>query len=157
MHERLGQLARAARALHQDLGHEPAVEELAEALDCSVEQIHTMQASRRPELSLDTPLAGGEARLEEFLADDTVINPFEATIEAQRDAAIAQCLEALSPREALIVRARFGLGGGEMQTLEEIGQVLQISRERVRQIEAGALEKLRHLLRHRQLNDFLNN
>jgi RNA polymerase primary sigma factor len=116
-----------------------------------------MEASRRPALSLDMPVAGGEARLEEFLADDTVINPFEAAIGAERTASIAQYLQTLSPREAFIVRARFGLGGGEVQTLEEIGQVLQISRERVRQIEAGALEKLRHLLRHRQLHDFLNN
>jgi RNA polymerase sigma factor (sigma-70 family) len=157
VHERMGRLTRTARELHQDRGHEPTAEELAEALDCSVEQIHTMQANRRPAVSLDTPLAGGQGHVGEFVADHTSISPFEAAIGAERTASIAQYLQTLSPREAFIVRARFGLGGGEVQTLEEIGQVLQLSRERVRQIEARALEKLRHLLRHRQLHDFLNN
>jgi RNA polymerase sigma factor (sigma-70 family) len=157
LHERMGQLTRAARALHQDLGHEPTAEELAEALDCPVEQIHTMEASRRPALSLDMPVAGGQGHVREFVADHTFLSPFEAAMEAQRATSIAQCLQALSPREAFIVRERFGLGGAEVQTLEEIGQVLRISRERVRQIEARALEKLRRLLRQRQLHDFLNN
>jgi RNA polymerase primary sigma factor len=130
---------------------------LAKALDCPVEHIRTTQASGLTALSLDTPVIGAEGHLGEFLADHTFLSPLEATIETQRDAAITQCLEALEPREAFIVRARFGLGGGEGQTLEAIGQVLQISRERVRQIEAQALKKLRHLLRQRQVNDFLNN
>jgi RNA polymerase primary sigma factor len=157
IHERMGQLTRAARALHQDLGHEPTAEELAKALDCSVEQVRAMEASQRPVWSLDTPLVEGQGQLEEFIADHTFLSPFEVAFEAERAASIAQYLQALSPREAFIVRARFGLDGGEPQTLEEIGQGLRISRERVRQIEAGALQKLRHLWRHRQLNDFLNN
>jgi len=157
LHERMSQLTRASRRLRQELEHEPTAEELATVLDCSVEQIHTMEASRRPTLSLDTPLAGGEGHLAEFLADQSFLSPLEAAIAAERAASITQYLQALSPREAFIVRARFGLGGEEPQTLEEIGQTLRISRERVRQIESGALEKLRRLMRHRQLSDFLNN
>lgn len=157
VHERMGQLTRTARALHQDLEHEPTAEELAEALDCSVEQIRTIEASRRPAVSLETPVAGGQGCLRELMADHSCLSPLEAAIEAERAATVAQCLQALNPREAFILRARFGLSDGQVQTLEEIGQVLQISRERVRQIEARALENLRLLLRHRQLNDFLNN
>jgi len=157
VHERMGQLTRAAQALHQDLEHDPTTEELAKALDCSVEQIRAMEASRRPAVSLDTPVADGQRRLGEFVADHSFLSPLQAAIDAERAAAVAQCLQALSPREALIVRARFGLSDGRVQTLEEIGQALQISRERVRQIEARALEQLRHLFRQRQLRSVLEN
>jgi RNA polymerase sigma factor (sigma-70 family) len=157
VHERMGQLTRAAQALHQDLEHDPTTEELAKALDCSVEQIRAMEASRRPAVSLDTPVADGQRRLGEFVADHSFLSPLQAAIDAERAAAVAQCLQALSPREALIVRARFGLSDGRVQTLEEIGQALQISRERVRQIEARALDKLRHLFRQRQLRSVLEN
>jgi RNA polymerase primary sigma factor len=157
VHERIGQLTRGAQALHQDLEHEPTAEELAKALDCSVGQIHTMQASRQAAVSLDTPVGNGQSRLGELMADPAALNPFEAAFEAERDATVAHYLQALSLREALILRARFGLDHGQGQTLEEIGQALRISRERVRQIEAAALEKLRSLFRHHQLNDALNN
>jgi len=157
MHERIGQLTRAAQALHQDLEHEPTADELAKASDYSVEQIHAMKASRQPAVSLDAPVGGGQGSLGDILADHTVLSPFEAALEAERDATVAHYLQALSPREAFILRARFGIDNGQGQTLEEIGHRLQISRERVRQIEAGALEKLRRLFQHHQQHAVLEN
>jgi RNA polymerase primary sigma factor len=145
VHERLSQLTRASQALSQDLEHEATADELATALHCSVEQIHTVEASRHPAVSLEAPVGEGQGPLGELLADHTVRSPFEAALEAERDATVAHYLHALNPREAMILRARFGFDDGQGQTLEEIGHVLQLSRERVRQIEARALEKLRRL------------
>jgi RNA polymerase sigma factor (sigma-70 family) len=105
--------------------------------DNSLEQLTRLQRSPRPQSSFESPL--------------------EEAIEAERAASVAQCRQALSPREALIMRARFGLSGGQVHTLEEIGQPLQIRRVRVRQIEARALEKLWHLCHQRQLRSVLEN
>ena len=151
VHERLGRLQRMTQALQQRLEREPTAQELAEALDVSVETIHAMQASRKPVLSLETLVAEGEARLGDFLADHTVLSPVEAAIDAELTRDVQSCLNALSPREALILRARVGLDTGEGRTLEDIGRELQLSRERVRQIERRALEKLRQPSHHRRL------
>jgi RNA polymerase primary sigma factor len=139
------------QTLQQRLEREPTAQELAEALDVSVETIHAMQASRQPVLSLETLVAEGEAHLGDFLADHTVLSPIEAAIDAELTRDVQSCLNALSPREALILRARVGLDTGEGRTLEEIGRELQLSRERVRQIEGWALEKLRQPSHHRRL------
>jgi RNA polymerase primary sigma factor len=143
VHERLGRLQRMTQALQQRLEREPTAQELAEALDVSVETIHAMQASRKPVLSLETPVAEGDAHLGDFLADHTVLGPVEAAIDAELTNDGQSCLNALSPREAYILRARVGLDTGEARTLEDIGCEWQLSRERVRQIEGRALEKLR--------------
>jgi RNA polymerase sigma factor (sigma-70 family) len=155
MQERLGRLTRAVQMLQRDREQEPTAEELAAALDRSVEQVRLMQASRRPAVSLDTPVGDEQARLGDFLADHTLPTPLDMAVTAERAAAVAQSLQALSPREAYILRARFGLDDGEERTLEQIGRTLHISRERVRQIEAQALEKLRRLGRDRRLHAFL--
>jgi len=155
--ERMGRLQRMAQALRQSLEREPTAQELAEALDCSVETIHVMQASQKPVLSLETPVAEGEARLGDFMADRTVLSPVEAAIEAELTSYVQSCLNALSPREAYILRARFGLDTGAGRTLEDIGRELQLSRERVRQIEGRALEKLRHPSHNRRLRNFVEN
>jgi RNA polymerase primary sigma factor len=157
VHERISQLTRRTQALYQELEHEPTAEDLAKALDCSVAQIHAMEASRQPTVSLDAPVADGQGHLGEFMADQSVLSPFEAATESERAAAVAQCLQALSPRETYILRERFGLEDGAGRTLEEIGQELQISRERVRQIEARALEKLRRLFGQRPQHALLEN
>jgi RNA polymerase primary sigma factor len=151
VHERLGRLQRMTQALQQRLEREPTAQELAEALDVSVETIHAMQASRKPVLSLETLVAEGEAHLGDFLADHTVLSPVEAAIDAELTRDVQRCVNALSPREALILRARVGLDTGEARTLEDIGRELQLSRERVRQIERRALEKLRQPSHHRRL------
>ena len=116
-----------------------------------------MQARQKPVLSLEAPVAGGDARLGDFLADHTVLSPVEAAIDAELTSYVQSCLNTLSPREAHILRARFGLDTGEVRTLEDIGRELQLSRERVRQIEGRALAKLRQPSRNHRLRHFADN
>ena len=155
--ESMGRLKRVANHLRKDLEREPTAQELADALQLPVEKIRTMQASAKPMLSLETPIAEGQSRLSDFIPDRTFISPVTAAIEEDLHEYLNACLKALTPREEFILRARFGLGSGEVRTLEEIGKELKLSRERVRQIEARALEKLRHPSRNRRLRGFLDN
>jgi RNA polymerase sigma factor (sigma-70 family) len=155
--ERMGRLQRMAHTLRQSLEREPTAQELAEALDVSVETIHAMQASRKAVLSLETPVAGGQAYLGDFMADRTLLSPVEAAIKEELTSYVRSCLKELSPREEYILRARFGLDNGEVRTLEDIGRELKLSRERVRQIEGRALEKLRQPSRNRRLRNFAEN
>jgi RNA polymerase primary sigma factor len=155
--EQVGRLTRTARRLEQSLERAPTAEELSHALERSVAQVHTTQVQQTPVFSLDAPLADGESRLGDLMADETTPLPSEAAFIAERTTQIEQCLQALTPREQAIVRARFGLDNGEEHTLKELGQGLQLSRERVRQIEARALEKLRHPARLPQLRGWLSN
>jgi RNA polymerase sigma factor (sigma-70 family) len=155
--ESMGRLKRVANNLRKDLEREPTAQELADALQLSIDKIRTMQASAKPMLSLETPIADGQSRLGDFIPDRTFISPVTAAIEEELNEYLNSCLQALSPREEFILRARFGLGNVEVRTLEEIGRELKLSRERVRQIEARALEKLRHPSRNRRLRGFLEN
>jgi RNA polymerase sigma factor (sigma-70 family) len=155
--ESMGRLKRMANSLRKDLEREPTAQELADALQLSIDKIRTMQASAKPMLSLEAPIADGQSRLGDFIPDRTFISPVAAAIEEELNEYLNSCLQALSPREEFILRARFGLGNVEVRTLEEIGKELKLSRERVRQIEARALEKLRHPSRNRRLRGFLEN
>jgi RNA polymerase sigma factor (sigma-70 family) len=148
--ERLGQLNRAAQRLRQALEREPTAQELAETLHLSVEQVRAMQTRTTPEVSLDTIIADGQGLLADMIADRTFSNPLHTGIATELSDRVVSCLQALTPREAYIVRARFGLDSGEGRTLEDIGKALQLSRERVRQLEAHALEKLRRASCHRR-------
>jgi RNA polymerase sigma factor (sigma-70 family) len=149
--ERLGQLNRADQSLRQELEREPTAPELAEVLHLPVAQVHTMRARTAPILSLDTPMADSQGQLGNLLAERPTHDLLDTAVETELREHVRSCIQALTPREAYIVRARFGLDTGRGQTLEEIGQALQLSRERVRQIEARALEKLRRAACHRQL------
>jgi len=155
--ESMGRLKRVANHLRKDLEREPTAQELADALQLSIEKIRTMQASAKPMLSLETPIADGQSRLGDFIPDRTFISPVNAAIEEELNEYLNTCLKALTDRENFILRARFGIGSGDVRTLEEIGKELKLSRERVRQIEARALEKLRHPSRNRRLRGFLEN
>jgi RNA polymerase primary sigma factor len=141
--ERLGRLERVGRKLHQHLGRTPTVQELAAAMKLPEQQLRSLQMSGRSPLSLDRPLGDGPHCMGDFLADRTAISPVEAAIAVELQAQLRDALHRLPPREASILRARFGLDGGEARTLEAIGRELQLSRERVRQLEARALVKLR--------------
>jgi RNA polymerase primary sigma factor len=153
--ERLGQLNRTAQQLRQELQREPTPQELADVLKLSVTQVHAMQVRTAPILSLDTPIADSQVHLGNLIAERTVHDPLDTAVETERSDQVRSCLQALTPREAYIVRARFGLDTGGGQTLEEIGHALQLSRERVRQLEAHALEKLRHTASPRLLRSVL--
>jgi RNA polymerase primary sigma factor len=155
--ESMGRLKRVANQLRKSLEREPTTQELADILQLSAEKIHTMQASAKPMLSLETPVADGQSRLGDFIADSSFLSPVEAAIEEELNEYLNTSLKTLTPREEYILRGRFGLGSGEVRTLEEIGKELKLSRERVRQIEARALEKLRHPSRNRRLRGFLEN
>jgi RNA polymerase primary sigma factor len=155
--ERMGQLKRAAQQLRQELEREPTAQELAEALHLSVGQVGVMQARTTPVMSLDTPFPNGQGNLGNVIADRAVRNPLDTAIETELSDYVMSCVQVLTPREGYIVRARFGLDTGAARSLEDIGQALQLSRERVRQIEARALEKLRHASRHRRVHSFLDN
>jgi RNA polymerase sigma factor (sigma-70 family) len=140
---RVRQLKRTVETLRQQLGHEPTTQEVAQALEMSVEKVQTLEERRQSVLSLEMPIAE-EGRLVDFIPDRTATNPAEMAIQGELIDNLQSALEKLNRREQHILRARFGLDDGHMHTLEEIGRELQLSRERVRQIEARALEKLRY-------------
>jgi len=152
--EHLGRFRRVAQRLHGHLERVPTPQELADALHLAVEKVYTLQASGQARLSLDTPIGDGHSRVGDFLADRAGISPIEAAIAQERRAHMYHVLQTLSPREASILRARFGLDGGSGRTLEAIGRELHVSREWIRQIEARALAKLRRLSRHRGLEEW---
>ncbi|MGH7310709.1 MAG: sigma factor-like helix-turn-helix DNA-binding protein [Candidatus Entotheonellia bacterium] len=143
--------------LRQALAREPTAPGLAETLHLSVEQVRAMQTRTTPEVSLDTIIADGQGLLGHMIADRTFRNPLDTGIATELSDRVVSYLQALTPRDAYIVRARFGMDTGEGRTLEDIGKALQLSRERVRQLEAHALEKLRRASGHRRLHSFLEN
>jgi RNA polymerase nonessential primary-like sigma factor len=148
--ERLGQLSRTAQRLRQELAREPTVPELAEVLHLSVAQVHAMQARVAPILSLDMTVADRQGQLGNLLAERPLRDLSDTAAETELREHVRRGLQALTPREAYIVRSRFGLDTNQGQTLEEIGRALRLSRERVRQIEASGLEKLRRVMCQRQ-------
>ena len=153
---RVGRLKHTAETLHQRLGREPTTQELAQALDMSVENVQSLEERSRPVVSLETPVAE-DGRLMDFIADRTTTNPADMAIQEELIGYLDSALKKLNPREQHVLRARFGLDDGEMHTLEEIGRELQLTRERVRQIEARALEKLRHPAYNLRLRNSLGN
>jgi RNA polymerase sigma factor (sigma-70 family) len=139
---RLGRLKHAAELLRQQLAREPTTQELAQAMDMSVEKVQALEERSQPVLSLEM-LVAEESRLMDFIADHTAVNPAEMAIQEELTHYLHSAVKELTPREQHILRARFGLDDGHTHTLEEIGRELQLTRERVRQIEAHALNRLR--------------
>jgi RNA polymerase primary sigma factor len=156
MCERINRLARANRELVQELGREPTLEELADHLQVHPKRVEwIMRISERP-LSLEMPIGEEQdSQLGDFIEDDTTPGPSEVVQYTTLCEEMESILSALSPREGRVLQLRFGLNNGRQHTLEEIGQKFGVTRERIRQIEAKALRKLRQPRRARQLRDYL--
>jgi RNA polymerase primary sigma factor len=157
MVEIINKLLRASRQLVQELGREPSSEELAHRLDIPVVKVRKALKIAQQPISLETPVGEEEdSRLGDFLQDTAGVSPADAIIDVDLKRQTAQVLRTLSPREERIIKMRFGLEDGSEQTLEEVGQSFQVTRERIRQIEAKALRKLRHPSRSRTLRAFVS-
>jgi RNA polymerase primary sigma factor len=145
MVEVINKLAKCTRQLVQELGREPTAEELAKRLDMTIEKVRQTRKIAQTPISFETPIGEEEdSHLGDFIEDKAVISPSEAAMNLSLKEKVASVLMKLSPREERIIRMRFGFEDGTPRTLEEVGQVFAVTRERIRQIEAKALRKLRH-------------
>ncbi|HHV38707.1 MAG TPA: RNA polymerase sigma factor RpoD [Tepidimicrobium sp.] len=156
MIENINKLIRIQRQLVQDLGREPTPEEIAELMDIDVDKVKDiMQISQKP-ISLETPIGEEEdSQLGDFVEDEHMETPVESTTFAMLKEELLGVLETLTPREQEVLILRFGINDGKTRTLEEVGKKFGVTRERIRQIEAKALRKLRHPSRSKKLKDFL--
>ncbi len=157
MNEAINKLARASRNLVQEYGREPTNDEIARNLDVPVSKIRKIIEIARSTVSLDSPVGEeGDNRLGDLIEDGSVVSPAEAALSANLREKTETVLKTLTPREEQILRLRFGFGDGNEHTLEEVGQRFSVTRERIRQIEAKALLKLRHPSRNHILTTFFD-
>ncbi len=158
MVETINKLARVQRQLTLELNREPSEEELAKKMGTTVEKVREIYKISQDPVSLETPIGEeDDSHLGDFIKDENNLSPEEyATNEMLKDE-ISQVLETLTEREENVIRLRFGLEDGKPRTLEEVGQMFGVTRERIRQIEAKALRKLRHPSRSRKLRDYMGN
>jgi RNA polymerase primary sigma factor len=156
MIETINKLIRTQRQLVQELGREPTSEEIAKRMDIPVAKVRKIQKIAQEPISLETPIGEEEdSHLGDFIEDKAVVSPSDAVINLNLKEQTASVLKTLTPREEKVIKMRFGLDDGSEHTLEEVGQSFAVTRERIRQIEAKALRKLRHPSRSRKLRAFL--
>ena len=156
MVECINKQMRTSRQLVQELGREPTVEEIARRMDVPVEQVRKAKKIAQLPVSFETPVGDDEeARLGDFVEDKGLVSPSDAAIQLNMKEQLANMLRTLTPREEKIIRMRFGMEDGSEHTLEEVGQTFSVTRERIRQIEAKALRKLRHPSRSGKLRVFV--
>ena len=157
MVEVINKLSRVQRQMLQDLGREPTPDELARELDMPVEKVQEVQKYGREPISLHTPLGeDGDSEFGDLIEDTDAIAPSEAVAFSLLQEQFKQVLETLSPREAGVIKMRYGLEDGQPKTLDDIGRVYGVTRERIRQIESKTMSKLRHPSRSQTLRDFLD-
>lgn len=156
MVETINRLTRTSRALLQELGRDATIEEIAQAMELPVAKVREIKRIAQEPVSLETPIGEEEdSHLGDFIEDAVAIAPAEAAAQMMLKKQLEELLGTLKPREAEVLRMRFGMIDGEAKTLEEVGQQFNVTRERIRQIEAKALRKLRHPARSKTIKDFL--
>ncbi|MGF1466510.1 MAG: RNA polymerase sigma factor RpoD [Sandaracinaceae bacterium] len=157
MIETINKLIRTSRYLVQELGREPTPEEIAERMDMPLDKVRKVLKIAKEPISLETPIGEEEdSHLGDFIEDKSVVSPVEAVINNNLEEQTRRVLKTLTPREEKVLRMRFGIGEKSDHTLEEVGQDFEVTRERIRQIEAKALRKLRHPSRSKQLRSFID-
>ncbi len=157
MVETINKLIKTSRHLLQTLGREPTPEEIAAELEMPVEKVRDILKVAQEPISLETPVGEeDESNLGNFIPDDEAPSPSEQAADTLLREHIEEVMQTLTPREAKVLKLRFGLEDGRMRTLEEVGKEFDVTRERIRQIEAKALRKLRHPSRSKKLKDFMN-
>ena len=157
MVETINKVIRVSRQLLQELGHDPTPEEIAEEMSMPVERVREILKIAQEPVSLETPIGEEEdSHLGDFIPDDDAPAPADAASHTLLKETLGSVLDSLTPREEKVLRLRFGLEDGRSRTLEEVGKEFNVTRERIRQIEAKALRKLRHPSRSKKLKDFLD-
>ena len=157
MVETINKVIRVSRQLLQELGHDPQPEEIAEEMNMPVERVREILKIAQEPVSLETPIGEEEdSHLGDFIPDDDALEPAEAASFTLLKEQLVEVLKTLTPREEKVLRLRFGIEDGRTRTLEEVGKEFNVTRDRIRQIEAKALRKLRHPSRSKKLKDFLN-
>ena len=157
MVETINKLIRVSRQLLQELGREPSPEEIAEEMNMPVDRVREIMKISQEPVSLETPIGEEEdSHLGDFIPDEDASEPAEAASFTLLKEQLVEVLSTLTPREEKVLKLRFGIEDGRTRTLEEVGQEFNVTRERIRQIEAKALRKLRHPSRSKKLKDFLN-
>ena len=156
MIETINKLTRASRYLVQEMGREPTPEEIAQKIDLPVDKVRKVLKIAQEPISLETPIGEEEdSHLGDFIEDKGAVSPVEAVIGINLSGQTQEVLESLTERETKVLKLRFGIGDGRDHTLEEVGQQFEVTRERIRQIEAKALRKLRHPTRSKKLKSFV--
>lgn len=157
MVETINKVKKVSSQLLHEYGHDPSADEIAERLDMPVEKVREIMRVAQEPVSLETPIGEEEdSHLGDFIPDDEAPVPAEAASQTLLKEQLAEVLKTLTPREEKVLRLRFGLEDGRPRTLEEVGKEFNVTRERIRQIEAKALRKLRHPSRSKKLRDFLD-
>jgi RNA polymerase primary sigma factor len=158
MIETINKLIRTSRYLVQELGREPTPEEIAEKMELPLDKVRKVLKIAKEPISLETPIGEEEdSHLGDFIEDKSVVSPIDSVINNNCEDQVRRVLKTLTPREEKVLRMRFGIGEKSDHTLEEVGQDFEVTRERIRQIEAKALRKLRHPSRSKQLRAFIEN
>ncbi|MDI6783507.1 MAG: RNA polymerase sigma factor RpoD [bacterium] len=156
MIETINKMNRVTRVLVQDLGREPTPDEIAKSLELTVDKIRKVYKIAQQPISLQTPIGeSGDSHFGDFIEDKLVTSPVDATTNVLKQEQIEETLKTLTEREEKVLRLRFGIGDGYPRTLEEVGAIFNVTRERVRQIETKALRKLRHPTRSKRLREFI--